>query len=373
MPETRNKPTRRGLVRWTIAAAMTIELVLIIMQAGRGTTSHFNITSALNAAIFAVMGITITISTMAMMLFIWILRRDTPPRRAGYLWGVRLGVSMFVIACWLGFVIVANNGHSVPAPDGGPGLPFVNWSTIGGDLRIVHFFGMHAMQALPISRLPARPRRRPLGAKRRDGHEHPMACRDERPADDGVARASAAGAIVGCALFRQASPSRPGAVALPTEHLSSPETFQSLPDGAFDMNYYGAREMAESWRTVRKNTIQVAEDIPEDKYSFRAAPDTMSVGEILAHLAVTPHWAQQCHFVDKKSTVIAMEDFGRWMGDNRHQRRKTLTSKAAIVDALKKNGEQFAGQHRRHDRRAARREGHAAERRRRRASRCCSA
>ena len=74
----------------------------------------------------------------------------TPPQRAGYLWGVRLGVSLFVIASWLGFVIVANNGHTVPAPDGGPGLPFVNWSTTGGDLRIVHFFGMHAMQALPI-------------------------------------------------------------------------------------------------------------------------------------------------------------------------------------------------------------------------------
>ena len=51
------------------------------------------------------------------------------------------------------------------------------------------------------------------------------------------------------------------------------------------MNYYGAKDLAESFRTVRKNTIQVAEDIPEDKYSYRAAPDTMSVGEILAHLA----------------------------------------------------------------------------------------
>ena len=51
------------------------------------------------------------------------------------------------------------------------------------------------------------------------------------------------------------------------------------------MTYYGAKELAESFRTVRKNTIQVAEDIPEEKYSFRAAPDTMSVGEMLAHLA----------------------------------------------------------------------------------------
>jgi len=108
------------------------------------------------------------------------------------------------------------------------------------------------------------------------------------------------------------------------------------------MNYYGAKDMADSWRTVRKNTIQVAEDIPEDKYSFRAAPETMSVAEIFSHLAVTPYWAQQCHFVDKKSTVTS-EDFGKWMGEvGKHA--STLTSKAAIVDALKKNGEQFASQ-----------------------------
>ena len=108
------------------------------------------------------------------------------------------------------------------------------------------------------------------------------------------------------------------------------------------MNYYGAKEMAESWRTVRKNTIQVAEDIPEDKYSFRAAPETMTVAEMFSHLAVTPYWAQQCHFVDRKTTVTS-EDFGQWMGELGKQ-ASTLTNKAAILEALKKNGEQFASQ-----------------------------
>ena len=108
------------------------------------------------------------------------------------------------------------------------------------------------------------------------------------------------------------------------------------------MNYYGAKELAESWRTVRRNTIQVAEDIPEDKCSFRAAPDTMSVGEILAHLACTPHWAEQCHFIEKKHE-ISMDDFGKWMGQI-DQRSKTLTSKAAIVETLKKDGDNFARQ-----------------------------
>ena len=53
------------------------------------------------------------------------------------------------------------------------------------------------------------------------------------------------------------------------------------------MNYYGGKELAESFRTVRKNTIAVAQDIPEDKYSFRAAPETRSVGELLAHIALS--------------------------------------------------------------------------------------
>ena len=106
------------------------------------------------------------------------------------------------------------------------------------------------------------------------------------------------------------------------------------------MTYYGPKQLADSFRTVRKNTIQVAEDIPEEKYSFRAAPDTMSVGEMLAHLACSPHWAEQCLFVEKKSNV-AMEDFGKWMGEI-GIKQKALTSKAAIVEALKTNGEAFA-------------------------------
>ena len=106
------------------------------------------------------------------------------------------------------------------------------------------------------------------------------------------------------------------------------------------MNYYGAKDLAESFRTVRKNTLQVAEDIPEDKYSFKAAPETMSVAEMLAHLATATEWAVHVHCTEKMGTVT-IPDFQRLMGDA-GKKAASLTSKAAIVAALKAHGDDFA-------------------------------
>ncbi len=108
------------------------------------------------------------------------------------------------------------------------------------------------------------------------------------------------------------------------------------------MDYYGSNELAESWRTVRRNTIRVAEDIPADQYDYRAADGTMTVGEMLAHIAVAPHWAQQCHFVERLDTVTG-DDFGRWMAQLGNT-AATLTTKELIIDALTADGEAFASQ-----------------------------
>lgn len=151
MPETRTEARRAvNAVRWTISAAMIIEIACVILQAARGTTSHFNVATAFDALIFNIMGGTIAVNTLAIIVFLTLVRRDTPPSRAGYLWGIRLGLAMFLLASFEGGLIVANNAHTVGGPDGGAGLPFVNWSMEHGDLRIAHFFGMHAMQALPL-------------------------------------------------------------------------------------------------------------------------------------------------------------------------------------------------------------------------------
>lgn len=106
------------------------------------------------------------------------------------------------------------------------------------------------------------------------------------------------------------------------------------------MSPYGPKEMADSFRTVRKNTILVAQDIPEDKYNYRAAEGTMTVGEMLAHLAASTHWAEQLHFVEKKTSVV-MEDFGRYMAAGKTI-GEALRTKADIIAALEARGKEFA-------------------------------
>jgi uncharacterized damage-inducible protein DinB len=103
---------------------------------------------------------------------------------------------------------------------------------------------------------------------------------------------------------------------------------------------YGAKELAEAFRTVRNNTLQIAEDIPEDKYAFRPTPDVQSVGEELAHIACATWVSQQIHAVDKR-TFVAFEDFGRYIG-RATAMEKELKTKAQIVDALRINGDGFA-------------------------------
>jgi uncharacterized damage-inducible protein DinB len=103
---------------------------------------------------------------------------------------------------------------------------------------------------------------------------------------------------------------------------------------------YGAKELAESFCTVRRNTIQIAEDIPEEKYGFRAAADVRTVGEELAHIACLTWFSQQVHGVDKK-TFIAVEDFAGYMG-RVATLEKELTTKPQILQALNRNGDMFA-------------------------------
>jgi len=138
-----------AIVRRVVVVTLVGEIVLIALQAARGTTSHFNVGSALDARIFNVMGIMITVHTVAIAAWLTTLR-SAAADRVGYSTGIRLGTIIFILGSVQGFVMATRLGHAVPGPDGGPGLPLLNWSTTGGDLRVAHFIGLHAFQALPL-------------------------------------------------------------------------------------------------------------------------------------------------------------------------------------------------------------------------------
>src|SRR5260370_42523754 len=69
------------------------------------------------------------------------------------------------------------------------------------------------------------------------------------------------------------------------------------------MTYYGAKELADSFRTVRKNTIIVAEEIPEQHYGFRAAPETRTVAQTLVHIAAAQKMPEQIHAIERRGTL----------------------------------------------------------------------
>ena len=102
---------------------------------------------------------------------------------------------------------------------------------------------------------------------------------------------------------------------------------------------YNAKDMARSFRTVRANTIKVAEEIPEEKYGFRPAESTRSVGETLAHIAVTSSWPKSFHSEGHTSVNFPM--FAAALAALT-EKQNALTTKEQILDALRSGGDEFA-------------------------------
>src|SRR6266478_8415545 len=73
------------------------------------------------------------------------------------------------------------------------------------------------------------------------------------------------------------------------------------------MNCYSAKDLADSFRTVRKNTLIIAQDLPEEKYTSRPAPDTRSPGELLAHIALSHNFQYQIHATERRTTLVGFD------------------------------------------------------------------
>jgi hypothetical protein len=159
-------PRLRWTIGWITAITMVLEMAIIGTQAWRGTTSHFNVGTPLDALLFSIMGAAIvfqTFSTVAVAVALWRHRFENRPLG----WALRLGMTITIAGALTGGLMTrpttmqleaaragermtVAGAHTVGAADGGPGLIGTGWSTEHGDLRVPHFIGLHAVQALPL-------------------------------------------------------------------------------------------------------------------------------------------------------------------------------------------------------------------------------
>jgi hypothetical protein len=161
-----DRPRVRRLVGWTTAIVFVLEVAIIGVQAGRGTTSHFNAATPLDRALYAIMGTAIvlqTLSSVAVVVAVW--RQRFSDRPLG--WALRFGTVLTIAGALTGPLMTRPTAaqlaglraggqpallgaHSVGGPDGGPGLPITGWSREHGDVRVPHFIGLHAVQMLAL-------------------------------------------------------------------------------------------------------------------------------------------------------------------------------------------------------------------------------
>jgi hypothetical protein len=160
---------RPRLSRFILSASAYIlgfEMILMIFQGARAVPMHFNNTTSFDATLFGIMAVTITLLWFVNALGIAVLTVQKVPSRA-FAWSLRLGLIIALAGMLEGFMMTSPTSaqmallragqhsdmigaHTVGAPDGGPGLPLLGWSTTHGDLRIGHFVGLHGLQIIPL-------------------------------------------------------------------------------------------------------------------------------------------------------------------------------------------------------------------------------
>lgn len=142
-------------------ALLVVEMAIILGAAALGTTSHFNVSTPAHAVAWAVMGASIA-AVWLITAVVGVLLWRSPSGDAAFDLSVRAGVVVALAGMAVAFLMTSPTpeqvsdfrgiagAHTVGAADGGAGLPLLGWSTAAGDLRVPHFVGMHALQALPL-------------------------------------------------------------------------------------------------------------------------------------------------------------------------------------------------------------------------------
>lgn len=156
LPALTARPWLRDALAWLFALTMAAEMAPILVQALRGAPSHFNTATPLDAVAWRVMLVAILAATagMACVTALATFRPLAGPEGGAMApllaFGWRAGLWLLLLSPISGFAMGGRLQHSVGGSDGGPGLPLFNWSVTHGDLRVAHFFALHALQLLPV-------------------------------------------------------------------------------------------------------------------------------------------------------------------------------------------------------------------------------
>ncbi|HJT53829.1 MAG TPA: hypothetical protein VJ848_08255 [Candidatus Angelobacter sp.] len=141
-----------GWTRRTMTASIVVEMLCLAIQASRTA----NLTASPGLADWFIQQMTTAMVSINTAILVGLLalfcgKRDWIRIADGAMvLAIRLSIVIFLAGNAVGGYMLARGSHTVGAADGGPGLPFLNWSTIAGDLRIAHFIAIHAIQIVPL-------------------------------------------------------------------------------------------------------------------------------------------------------------------------------------------------------------------------------
>ncbi len=136
---------------WTTIVLLGFEIVYIAIQANKGQLSHFNLTTRFYATMYSLMAIAASLVTIyTAYIGVLFFNNNFPALPDYYVWSIRLGILIFVVFSFQGFLMGSTLNHSVGAKNDNSNMFIVGWSKKVGDLRVAHFIGMHALQVLPF-------------------------------------------------------------------------------------------------------------------------------------------------------------------------------------------------------------------------------
>ena len=133
-----------GWIAALLISTSLFEVVYITYQAAQGSGSHYNISTPLNAALFALMGIAAIGLVASQAWLAWEIWKRRTQEHSVITLAVVIGLSFtFLFSAISGFLL----GGNQPPP--GQGLPFLGWHLFA-DIRPAHFVGVHAQQFIPL-------------------------------------------------------------------------------------------------------------------------------------------------------------------------------------------------------------------------------